>query len=259
VERELRELRERRSRAFVDAGAPDRELALFQPGPKFNPRKFDVVADAGTATPSGSSNDDAPGDLQLMARAARARMEKQKAAERFSTQAMRDLEALKRSRVYRRSLLRVQFPDRLILQANFSPIEKVSDVLDLVAAQLKGLGPGAAAPAVPYLYTTPPLRRLDADETLQNLGLVPAALVYLGWEGIDATSAPPFAEYLNESALASVATQSEATADVPVGAPVAGPSESSAAPPRAAQPQVRRPAGDSTGSGGKVPKWFKLG
>jgi hypothetical protein len=57
--------------------------------------------------------------------------------EYLKTQAMRDAEAAKKARIYSKSVLRVRFPDGLLLQATFSPWETIGAVTLFVKSQLQ--------------------------------------------------------------------------------------------------------------------------
>ncbi|XP_058063664.1 tether containing UBX domain for GLUT4 [Anopheles bellator] len=73
---------------------------------------------------------------------------------------------------YRRTLIRVQFPDRYILQGVFGVNEKVSDVEEFVRSFLTD-------PTTPfYLYTTPPKQVLEPDSTMIAVRCIPKALLY---------------------------------------------------------------------------------
>ncbi|KAF4318554.1 hypothetical protein BBO99_00000956 [Phytophthora kernoviae] len=98
-------------------------------------------------------------------------------AKNFRTQAMRELDELKRKKVFQTALIRVQFPDRAVVQATFHPNETIRDVMDHVAECMDSLYKGNKF----YLYVTPPTQKLAEGKTLAELNLVPAALTYLSW------------------------------------------------------------------------------
>ncbi|KAG6971772.1 hypothetical protein JG687_00001814 [Phytophthora cactorum] len=116
-------------------------------------------------------------DAQLLISSLKTRREEMEKTKNFRTQAMRELDELKRRKVFQTALIRVQFPDRAVVQASFHPNETIQDVIDHVteclAAQFKT--------SRFYLYVTPPTQKLATTKTLAELNLVPAALTYLSW------------------------------------------------------------------------------
>uniref|UniRef100_A0A1B6K7N0 UBX domain-containing protein n=1 Tax=Homalodisca liturata TaxID=320908 RepID=A0A1B6K7N0_9HEMI len=94
------------------------------------------------------------------------------------TKAVRELEdstsTLSRLNRYTRTVVRVQFPDRMVLQAVFNHSETVQTVLDFIQTFLD-------PPDVQfYLYTAPPKSILNPSVTLVDAKLTPRALVYFG-------------------------------------------------------------------------------
>eukprot|EP00644_Phytophthora_capsici_P004110 jgi/Phyca11/7052/fgenesh1_pm.PHYCAscaffold_17_\ len=116
-------------------------------------------------------------DAQLLISSLKARREVMEKTKNFRTQAMRELDELKRKKVFQSALIRVQFPDRAVLQASFHPNETIQDVMDHVTECLADQYQTSRF----YLYVTPPMQKLAAMKTLSELNLVPAALMYLSW------------------------------------------------------------------------------
>lgn len=108
-----------------------------------------------------------------------ARLQRQQAAaqqrQQFTTKAMRDLAAIKNSKVYSTTQLTIQFPDGHKLLGQFLPSSTIQHVIDSLVQQL------AASSSFQNLslYITPPRRDLDPAHTLQHEGLVPAAKVFV--------------------------------------------------------------------------------
>lgn len=93
------------------------------------------------------------------------------------TKAMREKEEQRERRKYKFALIRVRFPDGLVLQGTFSVYEKFQDVMDFVTENL--------AHQLPFvLYATGTGGRLgepEAETTLMDLGLVPSSLLTFSW------------------------------------------------------------------------------
>lgn len=96
----------------------------------------------------------------------------------LSTKAMKDLSDSRRMLAhlnkYQQTVVRIQFPDRFVLQGVFRPRETVQHVLSFVKQFIQN--PESEF----YLYTAPPKTILNPSETLIEADCVPAAVIYLG-------------------------------------------------------------------------------
>lgn len=75
---------------------------------------------------------------------------------------------------YKKTIIRVQFPDRTVIQGTFKPTETVQDVLDFIRDYLED------ASLDFYIYSTPPICILKKESRLIEVGCVPGALLYFG-------------------------------------------------------------------------------
>ncbi|XP_035695127.1 tether containing UBX domain for GLUT4-like isoform X1 [Branchiostoma floridae] len=194
----------------------------------------------------------------MMADLSRARREMED--ETMMTGAMRAQREVEMIQKYPKTVIRVQFPDRTVLQGFFRPMETVPALTEFVKSNL-------ADPTSPfYLYTTPPRYVLDKPSmTLYQAKLFPAVVVHFGSEVhrerylkpemLSTASAPLDADRV--ATRDKVQTSSDGARGV---------SESAAAPPRPRQqvfpaPEGGARAGQARGQqdGKKVPKWFKMG
>nr|CAD7260030.1 unnamed protein product [Timema shepardi] len=98
----------------------------------------------------------------------------------LTTSALRELEENKRVlnqlHHYRIVVLRIQFPDRTVLQGTFTPLEPVSAVMEFVRGHL------ADPQASFHLFTTPPKQVLLPEVRLIDAGCVPNALLHFGMD-----------------------------------------------------------------------------
>mmetsp|Transcript_13154 Transcript_13154/g.34411 ORF Transcript_13154/g.34411 Transcript_13154/m.34411 type:complete len:222 (-) Transcript_13154:477-1142(-) len=119
------------------------------------------------------SHSQGPADEDSVVAKAAADMERErKKREQFQTKSMREIEKLKKMKVYNCTILRIKFPDNNVLQGVFHPLEKVGTVLEVINQCVVE----AALPFLaPELFTTPPKIVYDPSSTLQDAGLVPAA------------------------------------------------------------------------------------
>lgn len=109
-----------------------------------------------------------------------ARLQSSRKEEKFlKTKYLREQdEAAARNRITK-AIIRIQFPDEWILEADFRPSDLISTVRDFVTLCLKQKD-------LPfYFYTTPPKQKLK-DETLSlySSGLVPGAIIHFSPETI---------------------------------------------------------------------------
>lgn len=96
----------------------------------------------------------------------------------LQTHAMRSLEENKRQlrqlAQYKSTVIRVQFPDRTVLQGCFKPIETIGVVQEFVREYLEDGSIDF------YLFTTPPKAVLPSESRLLEVGCVPGALLHFG-------------------------------------------------------------------------------
>lgn len=99
---------------------------------------------------------------------------RQEAVEKFGmlrTKEMREREQMRELRKYRFALIRIRFPDGLILQGTFRAMDKFATVVDFVRENLE-------LDWIPFQINTSSGQKLtDENCTLAELGLAPAALV----------------------------------------------------------------------------------
>jgi hypothetical protein len=192
----------------------------------------------------------------------------------FKTKAMRDIEVLQKTKVYTSTLLRVQMPDRTVLQGVFSPLEPVA-ALHAWARSCIRATTAEGEPVPFYLMTTPPpvVVAEAEDRTLGEAGLQPAALVYLVWgsapdKKLAAELCPTDpATYLTPEIYATSQDPASAAATpFPTSAPVVEPQRDTAAEDAAAAALLAgrgaaapKPSSSGSGGSGKAPAWLKLG
>lgn len=111
------------------------------------------------------------------------------------TKAMREKDEQRVLRRYKFSVLRIKFPDGIILQGTFSVHEKFQNVIEYVAENLIGN-------KVPFLLITPDGIKLIEEchaKTLLELRLIPTAILEFSWNVTDKESTPK--RYLKEDLL----------------------------------------------------------
>jgi len=96
------------------------------------------------------------------------------------TKAMREKEEAKAKRKYKYCLIRVRFPDGWILQGTFSVHEAVSAVSEFVTSSLETPLPYVLADSVTGLKLGTTSE--DSENSLLDLGLVPASLLNFCWD-----------------------------------------------------------------------------
>ncbi|GFQ83624.1 tether containing UBX domain for GLUT4, partial [Trichonephila clavata] len=90
------------------------------------------------------------------------------------TKEQRDRQILEKLSRYSQTVIRIYFPERLVLQAVFSTTETVKTVQDFIQGYLTDINLNF------YLYITPPKEKLTPSKTLLEAMLIPAAVVYFG-------------------------------------------------------------------------------
>ncbi|KAK5926900.1 hypothetical protein CgunFtcFv8_022435 [Champsocephalus gunnari] len=180
------------------------------------------------------------------------------------TKALRESQMREKMERYPKVVLRVQFPDRHVLQGFFRPLETVGAVRQFVSSHLED--PELSF----YLFITPPKTILDdPSATLFQADLFPGALVYFGSD--DNREIYMKKELVDSSVSALQANES--IASCMLRSPTAsgsseGPEEPSAPEPRAdpsraaqdtgASSENPPPAKPARSDPGTMPKWLKL-
>lgn len=135
-------------------------------------------AHAATDSTASESTSGGPSDGAMLAKQFQQRDQERRQREEqgFTTKAMRDLEKLKKQKVYSHAQIRVQFSDGSALEAKFLPKEPISVIKAVVKESL------VLASSDFDLYVAPPRRKLNEAMTLEEQGLVPAAKIFLSWK-----------------------------------------------------------------------------
>ncbi|XP_026316157.1 UBX domain-containing protein 6 [Hyposmocoma kahamanoa] len=94
------------------------------------------------------------------------------------TKAMREKDEIREMRKYKFAIIRVRFPDGILLQGTFSVYERYHEIHDFVAENLEHSD-------LPFILNTPTGHKLlleeDANKTLIDLRLVPATVLTFAW------------------------------------------------------------------------------
>jgi len=152
----------------------DRGLIVYRAGSA--PVPMERSSGAAAASGDGGKSD---GSL-VAARMKRMEEERKKREEGgFTTKAMRDLERMKKAKVYSHAQIRVNFSDGTHLHAKFFPREKVSVVRSVIKSAFK---PSLAQSLDFDIYVAPPRRLLNDTNTLEDEELVPAAKIHVSWK-----------------------------------------------------------------------------
>lgn len=147
-------------------------------------------------------------------------------------------ETIKRENTYKNAVIRIQFPDTVILQGVFSPNDKIEDVVNFVKSHLSN-------PERDFqLYTTPLKESLDPKLTLVEAKFVPCVHFHFKWLTGDTSG-----RCLKED-IYSKLTSGEAAGIL---------ASKYRAPSRRKMDEASTSAGPSSAKpkSSKIPKWFK--
>jgi len=100
----------------------------------------------------------------------------------FTTKAMRDLEKMKKAKVYSHTNLRISFSNGHSLSCRFLPSETINVVKSIIIESL--VDEYAKEPF--DLYVTPPRTVMQINHTLAEAQLVPAAKLHVSWKSRNA-------------------------------------------------------------------------
>ncbi|XP_051240863.1 tether containing UBX domain for GLUT4 [Dicentrarchus labrax] len=178
------------------------------------------------------------------------------------TKSLRETQMKEKLEKYPKVVLRVQFPDRHVLQGFFRPLETVGAVRHFVRSHLED--PQLSF----YLFITPPKTILDdPSATLFQADLFPGALVYFG---SDVKTDFYIKRELLESSVSAVQANESIASSMLLSPSVPTGSEEPLSPPEPSpdtsestedeeDPSAHTKAAKPTRSDlGKVPKWLKL-
>lgn len=173
TERRLQQLQSKKDKLEREMQSieTDRRLVAYLAGS--GPRAMEATP---VTAPGGAGKTDSS---LLAARMKRMEEERKKREEGgFSTKAMRDLERMKKAKVYSHAQIRVNFSDGTHLHAKFLPREKISAIRSVIQSAFQ---PSLAQFLDFDLYVAPPRRLLDDMNTLEEEELVPAAKIHVSW------------------------------------------------------------------------------
>jgi len=171
------------------------------------------------------------------------------------TSAMRERREEDKYANYHRTLIRIHFPNRMILQGLFRLRETVGAIYDFVASNLDN-------PKTPfYLYVAPPRQDLkDKNLTMMKAGLAPAANVYIGSKnGETQLSSKCLSNLVAEGNLQSDLARLGRDSKTDCVAAKSEEMEEKDFSPPAKRPQTDAKGKATGGAGGKMPKWFAAG
>lgn len=106
---------------------------------------------------------------------------------RFKSKRHLELEKVKKQKVFSRSVVRIVFPDGMVLQGRFGALEKMGEVYDFVFENMYD------KQSEFILYESPPKREfLERNVSLHKLGLCPAGKLYFAWKDEEAVRESSF-------------------------------------------------------------------
>ncbi|XP_075224599.1 tether containing UBX domain for GLUT4 [Lycorma delicatula] len=123
----------------------------------------------------------------------------------LQTEQLRKIEIENKIKLYDKTVLRIQFPDRLILQGVFEPSDTVADVYNFVKSYI--IDPDSDF----YLYTAPPKRILPLEDTLFAVGCVPCAKIYFSYSNQSSEGSTTAQRSLHDKVNPFMTTQAIAT------------------------------------------------
>lgn len=176
------------------------------------------------------------------------------------TKALRENQMKEKMQRYPKVVLRIQFPDRHVLQGFFRPLETVGALREFVRGHLED--PQLSF----YLFITPPKTILkDPSETLFQADLFPGALVYFGSDVKTDTylkkellDASVSASQANETIASILPSATPSSSSVDCEEPVSSDQSMDTSGPSQEDPPSQNQAPKPRPDTGKVPKWLKL-
>eukprot|EP00984_Skeletonema_dohrnii_P009818 scaffold3783_cov126-Skeletonema_dohrnii-CCMP3373.AAC.2 len=180
TERQLQQLQSKRDRIEREIQSDvkmDRGLVAYKAGSG----PTGIISSSSTSSSEGGGTTGGRGDSSLLAARMKRMEEERKKREEggFTTKAMRDLERMKKAKVYSHAQIRINFSDGTHLHAKFLPREKVSAIRSVIESSFQ---PTIAQSLDFDLYVAPPRRLLIDTKTLEEEELVPASKIHVSWK-----------------------------------------------------------------------------
>ena len=189
TERQVEQLKKEQKALLMSHGSTQalsddaRKFRIVTPGTVFNNTTSNNSSSrnsggGGSGGGGGGGRRNVRTEQQLIMAASKERRDKAKQRGRMTTKAMRDLEAIKRQRLYAETVLRIQFPSRFVVEGIFRPDETIEQVCAVLRRLVLS---DACVESEFYLFMTPPKTMMKSQKKLSEIGCCPAALMYLGW------------------------------------------------------------------------------
>ncbi|TPX34454.1 hypothetical protein SmJEL517_g02911 [Synchytrium microbalum] len=214
-------------------GTLERDIRFFKPPP-------DNIIGPGRIELPDSFYELTAVELKLLLDSAKNRRIKEE-TQVLRTRAMREKETQLKTQKWPKTMIRVRFPDRTTLQAQFFSSEKLSALYSTVRDAV-------ASPEREFtLHVTPPMKILsDHDESFWKSGLAPATLVYFAWRDGATTIGGPCLSSASAMKLQDYPLPKDVNVVVPMDVDQKPPAESNTTP-----------AATSTenGTSGSAPSW----
>lgn len=187
TERQLQQLQSKKDRIERQIQSDvkmDRGLVAYKAGS--GPTGI-ISSNASSSSEGRGTTGGGRGDSSLIAARMKRMEEERKKREEggFTTKAMRDLERMKKAKVYSHAQIRINFSDGTHLHAKFLPREKVSAIRSVIESSFE---PSIAHSLDFDLYVAPPRRLLIDTKTLEEEELVPASKIHVSWKASGAPS-----------------------------------------------------------------------
>ena len=216
TERQLQQLQSKRDRIEREIQSDvtmDRGLVAYRVGSG----PTGIVASSSSPSTEVGGTGGGRGDSSLLAARMKRMEEERKKREEggFTTKAMRDLERIKKAKVYSHAQIRINFSDGTHLHAKFLPREKVSAIRSVIESSFQ---PSIAQSLAFDLYVAPPRRLLNDTKTLEEEELVPASKIHVSWK---AGGAPSSGNFLRDELFLPGGTAAYPDAKLVISKPVA--------------------------------------
>ncbi|VVC28049.1 Hypothetical protein CINCED_3A012952 [Cinara cedri] len=178
----------------------------------------------------------------------------------LSTSAMREIEKaqniLNLLHKYNKCIIRIHFPNRLVLQTVFKPTETILDIFNFIRKYLIDESLDF------FLFTTPPKTILKPEDTLLECGCVPSAMIHFSCGSeIDHYLKPELKEKVVTACQASIAAYLVRKERIANCSNNESSHNTEPGPSRTFDDQRQQASSsqqnNTTANSGKTPKWFK--
>jgi tether containing UBX domain for GLUT4 len=175
----IKQEKKRRNDLIQNSTSTERKTKIYIPGLYESPANIPSIHEAFQEEVAADTTQDY--DLLL----AKKFLSENTTNDKFKLRARGEYEKLINSKVYTKAVIRIKFPNEILIEGNFALMETIGDIYKFVKDNL--VDPELNF----YLTTSPPLKKYtDMKKTIFYENLAPSSIMYITFPSIDPQKEP---------------------------------------------------------------------